>query len=109
MKFVNMDVVNFISFWFKKATYVEVYNSIIYLVNGEQVWEKTEMPNVLPPPTKKMFERLKNKRRLEAWEVMKNKTQLVYRKRDPLGSTAGQEGVSLSSIASGVARPRASL
>jgi len=26
MKFVNVDAINFISFWFKKATYVEVYN-----------------------------------------------------------------------------------
>jgi len=37
MKFVNVDPVNLISFWFKKATYVEVYNSIIYPVNGEPV------------------------------------------------------------------------
>jgi len=76
MKFFNVDPVNFISFWFKKETYVEVYNSIIYPVNGEQVWDKTEMPDVVPPPTKKMFERSKKKRRLEAWEVMKKKIQL---------------------------------
>jgi len=76
MKFVNVDVVNFISFWFKKEIYVEVYNSIIYPENGEQVWEKTEMPDVVPPSTKKMLGRPKQKRRLEEWEVMKNKIQL---------------------------------
>jgi len=76
MKFLNVDPVNFISFWYKKETYAEVYNTIIYPVNGEQVWERTEMSDVVPPPTKKMLGRPKKKRRLEPWEVMKNKTQL---------------------------------
>jgi len=76
MKFLNVDLVNFISFWYKKETYAEVYNLVIYLVNGEQVWERTEMPDVVPPPTKKMSGRPKKKRRLEPWEVMKNKSQL---------------------------------
>jgi len=44
-------------------------------VNSEQVWDKTEMLDYVPPPTKKMLGR-KKKRRLEAWEVMKNKSQL---------------------------------
>jgi len=34
------------------------------------------MPDVVPPPTKKMPGRPKKKRRLEAREVMKNKSQL---------------------------------
>jgi len=76
MKFMNVDADNFISLWFKKETYAEVYNSIIYPVDGEQVWDKTEMPYIVPPPTKKMPGRPKKKRRLEAWEVMKNKSQL---------------------------------
>ena len=67
---------NFISFWYKKETYAEVYNTVIYPVNGEQVWERTEMLDVVPPPTKKMLGRPKKKRRLEPWEVMKNKTQI---------------------------------
>jgi len=54
MEFLNVDPMNFISFWYKKETYVEVYNSVIYPVNGEQVWERTEMPDVVPPPIKKM-------------------------------------------------------
>jgi len=74
MKYLNLDAVNFISYWFNKETYAEVYNSIFYPINCEQVWEKTEMSDVLPPPTKKMHGRPKKKRRLEAWEVMKNKT-----------------------------------
>ena len=76
MKFVNVDPVNFIPFWYKKETYAEVYNSVIYPLNGEQVWERNEMPDVVPPPTKKMPKRPKQKRRLESWEVMKNKSQL---------------------------------
>jgi len=36
------------------------------------------MPDVEPPPTKKMSGRPKKKRRLEACEVMKNKTQLGH-------------------------------
>jgi len=43
-------------------------------VNGEQVWEKTEILDVMPSPTKKMPGIPKLKRRLEAWELMKNKT-----------------------------------
>ena len=76
MKFLNVDPVNFISFWYKKETYAEVYNSIIYPVNGEQVWERTEMSDVVSPPTKNMPGRPKKKRRLKPWEVMKNKSQL---------------------------------
>jgi len=34
------------------------------------------MPDVVPPPTKKMLGRPKKKRRLEPWEVMKNTSQL---------------------------------
>ena len=69
MKFVNVDPVNFISFWYKKETYVEVYHSVIYPLNGVQVWERTEMPDVVPPPTKNMSGRPKKKIRLESWEV----------------------------------------
>jgi len=76
MKFLNVDEVNFIPNWFQKATYVEVYSPIVYPVNGQHVWETTEMPDVLLPPTKKMPERPKKKRRLEPWELMKNNTQL---------------------------------
>jgi len=59
MKFVNVDPVNFISFWFKKETYAKVYNSIIYPVNNEQVWDRTKMPDAMSPPTKKMLGRPK--------------------------------------------------
>jgi len=38
-KLFNDDPVNFSSFWFKKETYAKVYNSIIYPLNGEQVWD----------------------------------------------------------------------
>ena len=59
MKFLNVDEVNFIPNWFHKATYADVYSPIVYLVNGQHVWETNEIPNVLPPPTKKMSGRLK--------------------------------------------------
>jgi len=61
MKFLNVDEVNFIPNWFHKATYAKVYSPIVYLVNGQHVWETTEIPDVLPPPTKKMSGRLKKK------------------------------------------------
>jgi len=76
LKFVNVDPVNFILFRYKKETYAEVYNSVICPLNGEQVWERIEMSDVVPPPTKKMSGRPKKKRRLDSWDVMKNKIQL---------------------------------
>jgi len=33
---------------------------------------ENKMSDVVPPPTKKMLGKPKKKRRLEAWEVMKN-------------------------------------
>jgi len=59
MKFVNVNPFNFISFWFNKETSAKVYNSTIYPLNGEQVWDRIEMPDVLPTLTKKMSGRPK--------------------------------------------------
>ena len=39
MKFLNLSV----------DPYVEIYCSIIYPVNGQDVWEITPFPDVLPP------------------------------------------------------------
>jgi len=70
--------------WFRKTTYEETYNSIIYPINGQQAWERTPYPNVFPQKKRVMPGRPKKKRRLETWEIKKDDTQLRkggYKKR----------------------------
>jgi len=84
MKFLNLNGEDFMSDWFRKTTYEETYNSIIYPINGQQAWERTPYPDVFPPKKRVMPGRPKKKRRLEAWEIKKDDTQLRkggYKKR----------------------------
>ncbi|WVZ21758.1 hypothetical protein V8G54_000302 [Vigna mungo] len=62
--------------WYRKSTYEETYNSIVYPINGQVLWEKTPYPDVLPPKKRPMPGRPKKKRRLESWELKKNDTEL---------------------------------
>lgn len=59
---------------------------MIYPVNNHHLWEMTFNCDVLPPPKRVLPRRLKKKRRLESWELKKDKTQL---KRDETGKRCG--------------------
>ncbi|XP_017412951.1 uncharacterized protein LOC108324522 [Vigna angularis] len=59
-----------------KSTYEETYNTIIYPINGQLVWDITSYPDVLPLKKRTGPGRPKKKRRLEAWELKKNDTEL---------------------------------
>ncbi|WVZ21992.1 hypothetical protein V8G54_000536 [Vigna mungo] len=76
MKFLNINAEDYITHWFRKSTYEETYNSIIYPINGQHIWEVTPYSNILPPKKKKMPGRPKKKRRLEEWELKKNDSEL---------------------------------
>ncbi|XP_017412920.1 uncharacterized protein LOC108324484 [Vigna angularis] len=76
MNYSNVDPENFIPTLFTRSTYEEVYASIIFPLNGHLLWETTNFNDVLPPVMRKMPGRPKKKRRLEAWELTKDDTQM---------------------------------
>jgi len=78
MRFLNLNVEEFIPHWFRICTYEETYHSIIYPVNGQLLWERTCYNDVQPPPPlkRRLLGRPKKKRRLEQWELKKNDTEL---------------------------------
>ncbi|WVZ12177.1 hypothetical protein V8G54_016707 [Vigna mungo] len=76
MKFLNINAEDYITHWFRKSTYEETYNNIIYPINGQHIWEVTPYSDILPPKKKKMPGRPKKKRRLEDWELKKNDSDL---------------------------------
>jgi len=76
MEFLNLSVDPFVAHWFTKSTYEEIYCSIIYPVNGQDVWEITPFPDVLPPLKRILPGRPKKKRRLQASEMKKDDTQV---------------------------------
>jgi len=76
MKFLNLQGEDFIGHWFRTSTYEETYNSVIFPINGQEVWEVTAYPDVLPPTKRIMPGRPKKKRRLEPWELRKDDTTL---------------------------------
>ncbi|XP_014503093.1 uncharacterized protein LOC106763410 [Vigna radiata var. radiata] len=76
MKFLNLNAEEHIAHWFTKSAYEETYNSIIYPINGQHVWEITPYPDILPPKKREMPGRPKKKRRLQPWELKKNDSEL---------------------------------
>ena len=76
MKFLNLKGEDFIAHWFRKSTSKETYNSVIFPINGQEVWEVTAYPDVLPPTKRIMTGRPKKKRRLEPWELKRDDTTL---------------------------------
>ncbi|XP_017416579.1 uncharacterized protein LOC108327380 [Vigna angularis] len=61
MKFFNLNEKDYIGHWFRKSTYEEIYNTIIYPINGQLVWDITSYPDVLPPKKRTMPGRPKKK------------------------------------------------
>ncbi|WVZ26072.1 hypothetical protein V8G54_004616 [Vigna mungo] len=76
MKFLNLDAEDFIPGWFRKATYEETYSSIVYPINGKNMWEITPYNDVLPPKKRALPGRPKKKRRLEECELIRDDTRM---------------------------------
>ncbi|KAL4381552.1 uncharacterized protein [Arachis hypogaea] len=62
----NVD--NFVANCYKKATYSECYQHVVYPVNGPNLWEKTQFDDVLPSIYRKSIGRPKLKRNKAADE-----------------------------------------
>ncbi|WVZ10489.1 hypothetical protein V8G54_015019 [Vigna mungo] len=77
MRFLNLDAEEYILVCFLTSTYEEMYTSIIYLINGNNMWEVTQYPDIMPPSRRKLPDRPKKKRRLEQWELKKDSTRMT--------------------------------
>ncbi|XP_058758429.1 uncharacterized protein LOC131631679 [Vicia villosa] len=69
MKSRNFKFEDYIPEYYKKSRYIAVYKPVIYPVNGSNLWEKTQYPDVHPPKYRKMPGRPKKKRNLEQGEI----------------------------------------
>ncbi|XP_014490334.1 uncharacterized protein LOC106753061 [Vigna radiata var. radiata] len=76
MKLLNIDAQQHIPACFTKSAYEEIYSSVIFPINGNNLWEVTEWPDVMPPSKRQMPGRPKKKRRLEQWELQKSNTRM---------------------------------
>jgi len=76
IRFLNLNVEDFLPHWFLASTYEETYLSLIYPVNRPHLWEMSSTCDVLPLTKRVLPRRPKKKRRLEAWELRKDDTQL---------------------------------
>ncbi|XP_017405608.1 uncharacterized protein LOC108319095 [Vigna angularis] len=76
MKFLNLDAEDFIPVCFRKSTYEEMYSSIVYPINGENMWQITPYNDVFPPKKRILPRRLKKKIRLQEWELVRDDTRM---------------------------------
>ncbi|XP_058768549.1 uncharacterized protein LOC131642290 [Vicia villosa] len=65
----NFKVEEYIPAYYRKSMYMKVYSSIIYPLNGSNLWARTEYPDVLPPKYRRMPGRPKKRRNLEQGEI----------------------------------------
>ncbi|XP_027927447.1 uncharacterized protein LOC114184334 [Vigna unguiculata] len=72
IRFLNLNAEDYIPLCFRKSSFEEMYNSIIYPINGQNMWPTTDFPDVMPPHKRIMPGRPKKKRRLEQWELRKD-------------------------------------
>ncbi|WVZ16927.1 hypothetical protein V8G54_009909 [Vigna mungo] len=76
MKFLNLDAEEFILVCFRKSAYEAMYSSIVYPINGENMWQITPYNEVLPPKKRTLPRRPKKKRRLHEWELVRDETRM---------------------------------
>ena len=76
ISYMNQNIEDYIPDYHRKECYEAHYQSMIYLVNGQNLWEKTTYDDVLPLPIKRQPRRPKKSRRKEAGEECKNKTKM---------------------------------
>ncbi|WVZ19739.1 hypothetical protein V8G54_007061 [Vigna mungo] len=77
MRFLNLDGEDCIHVCFLTSTYEEMYSSIIYPINGNNMWEVTQYPDVMSPSKRKLPGCPKKKRRLKQWELKKDSTRMT--------------------------------
>ncbi|WVZ11151.1 hypothetical protein V8G54_015681 [Vigna mungo] len=77
MRFLNLNEEDYIPACFHTSTYQQIYSSIIYPINGNNLWEVTQYEDVMPPSKRKLPSRPKKKRRLEQWELKKDSTRMT--------------------------------
>ncbi|XP_014515645.1 uncharacterized protein LOC106773469 [Vigna radiata var. radiata] len=77
MRFLNLNEEDYIPACFHTSTYEQIYSSIIYPINGNNLWEVTQYEDVMPPSKRKLCGRPKKKRRLEQWELHKDNTRMT--------------------------------
>ncbi|XP_020992613.1 uncharacterized protein LOC110278718 [Arachis duranensis] len=53
IKKMCLDVKNYVNKCYKKDTYVDCYQHVIYPMNGSNMWDRTQNDDVLPPVFKK--------------------------------------------------------
>ncbi|XP_029148772.1 uncharacterized protein [Arachis hypogaea] len=54
-----LDVKNYVNKCYKKETYIDCYQYVIYPMNGPNLWDRTQNGDVLPPVFRKLIGRLK--------------------------------------------------
>ncbi|CAK8530329.1 unnamed protein product [Lathyrus sativus] len=74
MKHQHLQVDDFVSDYYKKECYEACYTPVVYPVNGESLWTKTDVVDLQPLPIKGMSDRPKKKMNKEADEQMRNET-----------------------------------
>ncbi|WVZ10058.1 hypothetical protein V8G54_014588 [Vigna mungo] len=77
MKLLNIDGEQFIDSCYMKSICEETYSSIIYPINGANMWNITPYPDVSPPHKRVFLGRPKKKRRLEQWEIRKDDSRMT--------------------------------
>src|SRR3954470_9607203 len=50
----NQKIDDYVPEYYRKSRYMQVYQPVIFPVNGSNLWERTEYPDVLPPKFRKM-------------------------------------------------------
>jgi len=70
MKSQDMNINDFVPDCFKKERYAACYSSVIYLANGQCLWERTKYADLQPPPIKRQLGRPKKKRNKDANELL---------------------------------------
>jgi len=76
MKYKNYKIVDYVPLIFKKEQYAACYSNIIFLVNGQDLWMRTNCIDLQPPLVKRQPGRPKKKRRLDASELMRDNSQM---------------------------------
>jgi len=62
MKYKNYKIANYVPSIFKKEQYAACYSNIIFPINGQDLWMRTDYTDLQPPPVKRQPRRPKKKR-----------------------------------------------
>ncbi|XP_058725523.1 uncharacterized protein LOC131596801 [Vicia villosa] len=94
------DPFEYIPSYYRKQNYQSCYEPLIYPTNGENLWELTPYPDVLPPPTRRAPGRPKRRRNKDADEKRKDITNVSRKGLPNKCSICGISGHNKSSCPS---------